>query len=147
MSRGRKIIIIVATILLLIILFISFRPSPAPPAGDGKRPEKGGGVTLQIDGDAKLNSLLDAPQFFAAKDQLTTYIVLKVDPKASLATIESTTLKSDGGINLNVDIGDGKKAFDAVIYSNDSQFIFSVPKDNYQIITPQTVVLSNYYGK
>lgn len=147
MSRRRKIIIIAVSLALLGVLFLAFRPSSPAPTGDRKEPEKGGGVALRIDGDSKLNSLLNPPQFFAAKDQITTYITLKVDPKADLATIETTSLRDDGGIDLKIDVGDGSKAFDAVIYSNDSQFVFSVPKNNYQIITPQTVVLSNYYGK
>jgi hypothetical protein len=145
-KMSRKKIIIAALGLLIIGIFLILNSQQQnATVGDGKGPETNGPRVIKLYDDAKLNSLLDAPQFFAAKNELSNYAYLKFGPSTQSATIESTDLQSDGGIVLKIKF-DNTKSVEATIHSTNAQFIFDVPATHYETVTSQSNVLNKYYG-
>lgn len=145
MSR-RTIWIAAGVVVLVLGLFLIAHPrSQSPPVHDGKEPEIEGLRIVRFSGDAKLSSLLAAPQFKAAKNELSNYIQSRYGANVYTATIIDTVLQNDGSITVDVNAGAGR-TFEAIIQSGPSDFIFSVPATNYRTSTPQSLVLNQFSG-
>jgi hypothetical protein len=146
MSR-KRIYIIIGLVVVVVVLLLIIRPGHqggANVVNDGKEPEADILSSVTFSGDDKLITLLPTPQVKAAKKELSTYIQATYGSNTRYATIESTTLQNDGGIGLSIRISNGDKTFSAIIYSSTDQFIFKVPAQNYQTVTPQSTVTTQF---
>jgi hypothetical protein len=132
MKSRRKLLIIGGLALLLIFVIVTiitgtFRQDTR---GDDKEPERGGPQVVAIENTEKLNAILPAPQFFAVKNNISTYIQQRISPAVTKATIEDTQLDQNGTVTIRV-AADKTAPFTASIYQSNGQLVFQVAATGY----------------